>query len=595
MGAVLLKNKRPLINPHWFKFPQPREKANLLATCWQPCWQYYWQQNLSCNATNIVTIVHIQQPTCNDTRTAKHFYDHAWPAQIDAFKEYQLHFVQVIRNPFEGRNRTAVNLASLYTSVMIFLDQILVPLTFVLISVTTARATERPEDLFRNTVARTVASHSEGGSVFTSDRSGPLAAVFRVTVGESQLSCRPNATHTCGPATSFGDVGAALYRYEDSERNFEGNSVQHMVACRCLQPNCTTAVHMRPVLVTEVATQRVTKTCVYRMANEDRRFPDCHAQIPHLAAYPRRKAPLRNTPSGGVHVKYAVEDERHGDFWDVDALRGWHYNCTDTEYARLPRIAERDIRTIPASHTSHHHHGSMSTVCRGEPGYTLYRPIDDAAATLCARMHDRAIAAARFRSTQQDCFANAKSRIAYLQPPPIQLVSDADLSLSCSAAVLGLLLLIAMCREVMRKPPSSYWRVARFFALQTTYVALETLPLFVIFGTELAAKRWSTLLAYVDVVRASDEELPKDGGGVLIFIPVIGDIGYNFTRLALVTSVTAVFLFTSIAILTFYIVQISCQVHSGRTSAAGQSLANESIHPDEDKHGRRSKSMYYML
>lgn len=393
--------------------------------------------------------------------------------------------------------------------------------------------------LLRSTVSRALfIPPPTDGSTFlaTSDRSGPLGNVFRVTL-TTTAGCKPNKTHTCRPAsTAFGLVGDARYTFNDANLNVMGQSVMSMRICVCLQANCSEAINMMPVGITDAQGDVIGHTVLYeRESTPNGRFSDCFGTVARVDAE-SRFAKQPNVSSIQPEA-YQVDNDVIGDHWSVVAHRGWTTTCSLQEVAKLPLI---NLSTITSSEGISNSDGvSLASPCRPRPGMKLYKSGAEES-KLAIELYDKAIANAIYQSKQQDCFGNGKSSQTYLTPPSAELASPTDLTLACSAAILGVLLLMSMCRDWIRNYMKK--RLLCFFlTAQLLYVFLETLPLFVVLATELQAQRWSSILAWIDVALAGKVEGDNDFG-VMIFTIVVGDLKHEHTNVLLTGILTAFFI-----------------------------------------------------
>lgn len=441
----------------------------------------------------------------------------------------------------DGNNLTMASVPSVLHLVTI--------LFVILLKARTGRAAQAPQDLLRDTLTRTL-SPVENTTLVRSSRSGPVQNVFRSTLS-TFLTCTPNTTHTCRPAASrlFGTVGNAYYFFNHSDHNFIGQSLQAIIACRCLNTNCSHAVQIRPVTIVDDDDKH---TAVYIAIDNGGvlGYPDCLSQVYRVVPNRRNEQlpQVENTPL----LQFSVADARVGDFWNVSAYRGWHYRCTKADVLKLPTINVSTIATSalrPLETTF-----DLSSPCKPKGASMMFRAMESEEEEVAA-IYKRAAEAAMIQGSGQDCFANGREPRAYLSKASVSLVSDTELALACSAALLGLLFMIGACRKFTEESDQGMVtkkRLSSFLFAQIIYLVLETLPLLVLLIIELQASRWRSVFAFIDAVRVTSGASDQDKistDGVLLITETVGDIQHLYTRTGLLFTLTLTLVVLSILVI----------------------------------------------
>lgn len=404
-------------------------------------------------------------------------------------------------------------------------------------------------ELWRTTVATAIESwhpyrsHSFAeASTVSAPREGPLSAVYRATLFSAPVSkpCVPGGGKICQVASgSFAKVGEVHYAFNDSGRNIQGISRQVMVACHCLSSSCDLAILARPIDVFTHEADGVKRdtgerTCLYEAV--DGKFSDCHSEV--LQVTNRDRESVRDDTDENAFV-YIVNNPKHGDFWNATGTRGVTAECLDTDIARLPTLnvssLESDQVGIIKRRSS-----PPNNFCHGYGNVQYYRPTDPADGETCSRIYDKSMTVAAHKASQQDCFAVGKAPGTYLQPASVTLVTNTELALSCSTAVLGIVVLFSFYRKQMEKEKPTYVTIGLAVLFQVISYSLEALPLHTALGSEINARNWRSLFAFIDATLT----LSKSGSardGVLILSVVLGELQHYKTRVRTVAVLAAIF------------------------------------------------------
>ncbi|CDF33691.1 unnamed protein product [Chondrus crispus] len=148
-------------------------------------------------------------------------------------------------------------------------------------------------------------------------------------------------------------------------------------------------------------------------------------------------------------------------------------------------------------------------------------------------------------ASQQDCYAVGKFQGTFLLHPTVTLVSDTELALSCSAAALGLIFLVSFYVKELKRKTSTYCHLALIVFFQFLSYALEALPLHTALSSEISARDWSSMFAFVDATKGVNGGENKT---VLILTGVLGEVKHYKTRVMTVAVLTAAFDFVAIVI-----------------------------------------------
>lgn len=427
--------------------------------------------------------------------------------------------------------------------------------------------------LWRNTVAsatqtwKTSLNHSSQSdpaviTVTAAPRSGPISAVYRATLSAEQSpACIPGLEEMCQVAAdSFAKVGEVRYDFNDTRRNIRGRSKQVMIACRCLSADCELAILVRPV---DIFTRSPNgdlafsgkRTCLYESVNG--KLSDCHSEVLRVSYHTRDASQDDLSPDG---FDYSVNNEHHGDFWNAKGRRGTRVECLDTDISKIPTVNLSNVKPGDVRFNKHHVSPRQAS-CRGHGNMQFYRSADAEDGESCFRIYSRTVSAAAHAASQQDCYAVGKTVGTYLQPATVTLVSNTELALSCSATVLGIIFLASLYLKEMKRENSTYKSLAWAVLFQCLSYALEALPLHTALGSEISARDWRSLFAFVDATLGSNTE---GSTGVLVITTVLGEVQHNATRVQTVAILTAVFDFIALSLIFLTIVRIHAAVTSKR-------------------------------
>lgn len=388
-------------------------------------------------------------------------------------------------------------------------------------------------------------------------RSGPLAAVFRATLStsSSSLCTAEDPVQKCEVALDgFGTIGQVFYTFNDYEKNRIGRSTQTVVACRCLSQNCTRAVLVRPVtIMTSDADGNLVdsgkSTCLYQAFENN--FSECHRELFRVSYrdkdYGRRNA-LNLEES--VAVEYSVADEHHGDFWSARGDRGTKLKCLESDINKLRRVNVSTISLDQNDSVEHPNDDSQASACVPPEGWQYFRGEEQSEEELCGEVFDNALFASRHIASQQDCFGVGKRELAFMNPASVSLISDTELALTCSSAVLGIMWLWSVLLKQVRigTRPTRLSVLAVGVQMGLSYV-LEALPLHTALSNEIKGRSWRSLIAFVD---ATTSEIGKETsnfiGKILVMTVVLGETEHLSTRVGLVAALTGVFDFVALVL-----------------------------------------------
>ena len=421
-------------------------------------------------------------------------------------------------------------------------------------------------------------------------QSGPLSAVFRATLSNllsSKEPCKNYTNNYCQVgANSFGSVGQTYYSFNNSQNNLQGNSVQVILSCRCIDPSCERAILIRPVNVLtqdrdgqEIPTNRT----IYLYQATGGKFTNCYSELFNTSA-PTEESSFSNFTSSTKRDVHSVFDPFHKDYWTAIKYLGLEFGCLDSEIENLPIV---DLNSLTASNITAIKEKILPSPpgCRPPQGLQYYRAASENDEETVAGLYNTAITSAKNLASQQDCFAVGKRPIAYMQPRSVELITNTELALTCSSGILGILLLWALLWKLMRKK-KKYDRIVIagiLFQVLLSY-ALEALPIHTALANEISAKNWYTPLAFVDATYAYKD---TDGkiDGVLMFIVIIGEARFLHTRVTLIASLTALFNFVAIGIVSLiilHVLRITRQLNKTTDSTNSTKDGSESTGSDQD-------------
>lgn len=408
------------------------------------------------------------------------------------------------------------------------------------------------EDSFerwRSTVSHSTSLIPPTSGIHTTSapRSGQLSNVYRSFLSSSSSKrCLTDPNTDCRVAADPDvHVGEVFYNFNDYQRNFKGHSRQVMIACRCLTANCQSAVLVRPV---EVSTRLPngttaftgTRTCLYEAVGGN--FSDCHSELLHVSS--QGKSVATKTLLARDAFSFNVEDDVNGDHWDARGSRGGYQSCLDTDFEQLPTVDMHALQTDEIS-VFGERYVSLESGGIARKKSRLLRAVDPEDGVMCAALYAATLEDAARQASQQDCFAVAKFQNTFLLHPTVTLVSNTELALSCSAAALGLIFLVSFYVKETKRKTSTYYHLALIVFFQLMSYSLEALPLHTALGSEISARNWSSMFAFVDATKG------VKGGenmAVLILTAVLGEVQHYKTRVATVAVLTAAFDLVAIVI-----------------------------------------------
>lgn len=374
-------------------------------------------------------------------------------------------------------------------------------------------------------------------SVLHALRSGPMAAVYRDALRtERKPLCTPSNEKKCEVGVrGFGSVGTVEYNFDAHGTNAKGRSTQVMIACMCIGRDCIDSILIRPVHVEGV------DTCLFMSV--DNEFVNCQAEL--LRSVQRDADDgVTEKYSHGNYFKYNVNDIRKKTFWNAEGERGYARNCTAADFANLPVLdldtlnesspVSSDMRAVP----------EMRKACQPPPGVTFYRPATKEQGTQCGNTYKYAASAATHRASLQDSIATGNDVSSYFEPKP-PLVSNTELTLTCSAAVLGVIFVYSQYSQFAGSPCPTTTILFATILFQFVSFMLEALPLHMALFAEFQASKWITEFAFLDASLAlGSDQLSDQGsarGSVLILTSLLGTVGYQYTRRGAVAALTAAF------------------------------------------------------
>lgn len=331
-------------------------------------------------------------------------------------------------------------------------------------------------------------------------RSGPLSAVFRAQL-ESPSKKQPSSPHL--------SIGTVFYSFTNYAANLQGYSTQHILACRCLPPSCTRSIVIRPVSSTNPP------SCIYPSVNG--RFLDCHATLLHLSTMP---SPPNPSSLVDAPLSYAVNDAVHDDFWKAKGTRSRIHNCST--FTSLPLVHVSSIQ--PSELISPPMSLSLPEGCASSDTITFHRDATGAESRTCATALEQMSAKATFQAGLQDCIAVGKTPTAFFSPVLVPLVSDTDLALASTAALLGIFFLASSGLQARRN-----W--GRVVVLQIFAFILEGLPLHFAVSQEVRARKWEGGFGFLDACAGGGVQ------GVVSFVSVVGKLRLASTRVGLLLGV----------------------------------------------------------
>ena len=410
--------------------------------------------------------------------------------------------------------------------------------------------------IFRKTIVSSITPISSKSSSLIDmvqiPRTGPFSAVYRAALSvlsSSKEPCKNFRDNYCQvAANSFGLVGQTYYTFNNSQNNIQGNSIQVILSCRCIDPSCERAILMRSVNVERRdGDERKTPSnrTVFLYQAVDGKLSDCHSELFNITN-PSKASSFSNSKSTGTKIVYPVIDPFHQDYWTATRYSGLQSSCVETEIENLPTI---DLSSLIASDiNSTGRYVGLSGGCKPPPGIQYYRATGESDEDKLSDLYSNATRSAKTVASQQDCYSIGKRPIAYMRPRSIQLISDTELALVCSSAVLGILLLWSMLRKLMhnREEYTRFIIAGILFQVVLSYI-LEALPLHAALVNEIRAEKWYSPLAFAD---ATYTHMNRDGkrDGVLMFIIDIGEARFLRTRVSLVACLSAFFTFVAIGI-----------------------------------------------
>lgn len=362
---------------------------------------------------------------------------------------------------------------------------------------------------------------------------------------------------------SFANVGEVQYTFTDLGRNIQGRSRQVMVACRCLSKICDLAILVRPVdiFTREADGERRdtgSRTCLYEAV--EGKFSDCHSEVLRVSKQKEKSARDGMDPKA---FNYRVKDDVHGDFWNATGRRGISAECLDTDIASLPTV---NVSSLTSDDVRFNMRESSppDTFCHGNENVKYYRSADPDDGEACSLIYDKSLAVAAHTASQQDCYAIGKVSGTYLQPASVTLVTNTELALSCSAAVLGIIFVASLYIKEMKKKDSKYVALAWAVLFQILSYILEALPLHTALGSEISARDWRSLFAFVDATLGLGVKGSSARDGVLLMDVVLGELQHHKTRVITVAILTAVFDLIAIIIIVVTFVRKRAAIHAQR-------------------------------
>lgn len=382
-------------------------------------------------------------------------------------------------------------------------------------------------------------------SIIHSVRSGPLSEVYKSSLSTASSSpCKPEQGKKCEVGIDgFGTAGEVQYEFESAKRNNKGRSTQVMVGCQCLSVECDIAILIRPVNVFRTLPggnlqDTGKRTCIYEAVNG--KFSDCHGELLRVSVRGEKERPKYTRGEG--KFDYAVV-ESLSERWNATGQRGWTRDCLDTDIAALPvintsRLAKDDIdfnvhRTQP-----------KGPHCTPPENVQYYRSEEEADGEDCGKVYEYAASAAAHMASQGDEIAVGNLESSHLTKKP-PLVSNTELTLVCSAAALGILVLWTMYRKQISSKHTSIGRLGFCVLGQVFSYVLEALPLHSALTSEFSAMRWSSIFAFADGTLAlAKDQISGQGtakGSVLILTSLVGEVQYRDTREIIVVILALLF------------------------------------------------------
>lgn len=411
-------------------------------------------------------------------------------------------------------------------------------------------------------------------SVHHSLEHGPLRVVYRNAIS-AELGALKGAGRLKELMTrGFGTVGVVRYSFKSNRMNVAGESTQVMTACRCTGHDCTEAILLRPVNITETGPDgriRLTgrKSCIYQFYKGT--FTDCHSET--IKTQDKRKGQSRHHSDYWV---FEVNASQHGEgSWKALGFRGWDYACHEDDFKLLPRVnvsgigmanISSEIEDYPLRKDEGPVPMDSRSGCRPPPGVQYFRDEREEDGAQCAETYEFSIAAGSFRASQMDQVAIGMKADSYTSELPALLRFWEVLVLSCAAS-LGLYFAHASLTKYRKKGFWSRLRTVKLVAVILMSVAFEALPLHFALGFEADAKKWAGRFAYLAATIAvgKDQVQVQESayGNIVVLTALLGESQYIETQLVTVVAFTAVVDIGGVVIL-LAVVFVHCRARASR-------------------------------